>query len=189
MTRLLRGSAVLLVLAPAVAFAAGGEHHAAPHGIPWAKLAFSTVNLAIFIAILRSFAWPGIRQTLISRRSEVVDLLEKAAKTKAESEQLRKESQERLANLDVELNEMRRQTLADIAAERERILEATRKVAEAIRRDAQRAAEQEVRNAEGLLRAEVAAQALAIAERLAKQRVGPNEQRRFVSEFLEQVRP
>jgi F-type H+-transporting ATPase subunit b len=183
----LRRSALLLVLVPAVALAA--EHHAAPHGIPWGKLLFSTVNLAIFIAILRSFAWPGIREALSSRRAEVVDLLEKAAKAMAESEQLQRESQQRLANLDVELQEMRRQTQADIAAERERILEATRKVAETIRRDAQRAAEQEVRNAEGLLRGEVAAQALAIAERLAKQRIGANEQRRFVSEFLEQVRP
>lgn len=182
------GAALFAALLPALALAAEAEHHA-PHGVPWAKLIFSTINLAIFVAILARYVWPGVKASLSARRVEVLDLLEKASTAKAESERLQKEWQTRLANLNTELEELRRQAAADIAAERQRILEAARRVAEGIRRDAERAAEQEVRNAETRLRQEVAAQALAVARRLAAERVGPNEQRRFVAEFLEQVRP
>ena len=173
---------------PVLALAAEGGHHE-PHGVPWAFLAFSTVNLAIFLAIMARYLWPGIRDTVRTRRSDVVELLQKASAAKAESERLQKEWQARLANLDSELETLRRQAAIDIAAERERILEAAKRVAEAIRRDATRAAEQEVRNAEATLRHEVAAQALRIARRLAPERIGANDQRRFVAEFLQQVRP
>lgn len=48
-------------------------------------------------------------------------------------------------------------------------------------------AESEIRSAQEALRAEVAKQALAIAERLAPQRLTPADQQRFVREFVEQV--
>ena len=189
MTRSARvATALITVLLPALALGAEGGHHDAPHGIPWAKLIFSTINLAIFVGILARFVWPGVKASLLSRRTEVIDLLEKAAQAKAESERLQKEWQTRLANLNVELEEMRRQAAADISAERERILDAAKHVAETIQRDAVRAAEQEVRSAEAELRQEVAAQALAVARRLAGERIRPDDQRRFVAEFLEQVR-
>jgi F-type H+-transporting ATPase subunit b len=188
--RFLSGAAALVPTAlPALALAAeAAEHHHEPHGIPWAKLAFSTINLAIFLYILVRFVWPNVKELLRTRRSEIVDLLEKASKAKAEAEQLKREWESRIANLNTEIEALRRQAEADIAGERERILEATRKVAEAIRRDAARTAEQEVRNAEAMLRQEVAAQAIAVAKDLARQRVGAEEQRRLVGEFIEQVR-
>jgi F-type H+-transporting ATPase subunit b len=181
-------TALFAVLLPALVLGAEGGHPHEPHGIPWAKLIFQTINVAIFLGILARFVWPGVKTTLQSRRTEVVDLLEKAAKAKAESERLQKEWQARLANLESELDQLRRQAKADISAERDRILAAAKQVADSIRRDAERAAEQEVRSAEAKLRQEVAAQALAVARRLAGERVRPDDQRRFVAEFLEQVR-
>ena len=189
MTRSLRTAPALVLLAlPTLVLASEAEHQA-PHGIPWGKLAFSTVNLAIFVVILARFVWPNVKDLLRSRRADVVGLLEKASKAKAEAERLQREWEARVANLNVELEALRRQAEADIAAERQRILEATRKVAEAIRRDAERTAEQEVRGAEAMLRQEVAAQAFAVARDLARQRVGANEQQRLVAEFLQQVQP
>jgi F0F1-type ATP synthase membrane subunit b/b' len=60
-------------------------------------------------------------------------------------------------------------------------------LAATIRKDAQKAAEQEIHNAETLLRAEVAAQALSIARRIAPQRLTPTDQERFVGDFIHQV--
>jgi F0F1-type ATP synthase membrane subunit b/b' len=82
---------------------------------------------------------------------------------------------------------MLKQARADIAAERDQILAAARKAGETIRRDAQRTADNELRSAQEALRDEVARQALAIAERLAAQRLTPADQQRFVSEFVAQV--
>ena len=191
MKRILHGAAaVVLAGLPTLALAAeeAAEHHHEVHGIPWAKLVFSTINLAIFVAILARFVWPNVKDLLRSRRADIVDLLEKASKAKGEAEQLKREWETRMANVSTELEAMRRQAEADIAGERQRILEATRKVADAIRRDAARTAEQEVRNAEAMLRQEVAAQATAVAKDLARQRVGADDQRRLVAEFIEQVR-
>ncbi len=186
-------SLLLALLVPAIALAVEpehGAHHAehAQHAIPWMKLGFSALNLVIFIAILRRFAWPLIRDGLLTRRQQIVTALEQAAQAKRESERLQAEWTERLANLNTELEALRRQAQLDIAAEREQILAAAHKLADSIRRDAQRAAEQEVRNAEALLRKEVAVLALGIARRLAPQRLTADDQQRFVREFIQEVR-
>jgi F0F1-type ATP synthase membrane subunit b/b' len=186
-----------LQLMPAVAMAAEAEHHHEPHGIPWAKLIFSFINLGIFLylfprlapAILPKLGLPGSKDDLRERQRLVVDALEKAAKAKQESERLQVEWQQRLASLDGELQALRAQAEKEVAAEREQILAAARRLAETIRRDAQRAAEQEVRNAENVLREEVAKQAFAASCRLATSRIGESDQRRFVSEFIDEVKP
>jgi F-type H+-transporting ATPase subunit b len=185
-----------LILAPAAALAAEGAHHDA-HGIPWAKLIFSFINLAIFLylfprlapAILPKLGLPGSGDDLRERQRLVVDALEKAAKAKQESERLQAEWQQKLASLDGELKALRAQAEKEVAAEREEILAAARRLAETIRRDAQRAAEQEVRNAENVLREEVAKQAFAASCRLASSRIGDAEQRRFVRQFIDEVKP
>ncbi len=181
-------SIALAALVPVAVLAAEAEHHAPP-GVPWLKLLFSAVNVLIFVALLRSRVWPALRRALRSRRERIIAALEQAAHAKRESERLQAEWRARLANVSVELEAMRQQARADIAAERDQILNAARQVAEAIRRDARRAAEQEVRNAEALLRAEVAANALAIARRLAPQRITAVHQREFIGDFLHEVQP
>jgi len=185
-SRLLSGA--LTTLLPALALAAEAEHHA-PHGVPWLKLLFSTLNLLIFIALLRSRVWPAARDALRSRRQRIIDALEQAARAKRDSEHVQAEWQQRLANLSAELEAMRQQARAAVEAEREQILRAAGQVADAIHRDARRAAEQEVRNARALLRAEVATHALAIAHRLAPQRLTAAHQREFVGDFVQQVQP
>ena len=182
----------LVVLLPAAALAAEvEEHHGGTHGVPWAKLAFSAANFAIFLFLLprlvQGLIGVNVREWLAVRRRTVAEALAQADRARQEAEALRAEWQRRLDTLGTELESMLAQARADIAAERDQILAAARKAAEAIHRDAQRTAESETRNAEQALRAEVAKQALAIAERLAPQRLTPVDQRRFVDEFVEQV--
>lgn len=177
----------LVLLQPALLFAAS-EGHGEHHGMAtWLKLVVMTINAAIFFYLLRSTAWPMMKQWAIERRQGVVTALEKAAIAKREAEDLKRQWSQRLANLDREIEEMRAQAQKQIAVEREQILAASRKLADTIRRDAERAAEQELRNARETLRAEVAAQALRIASRQAPSRIGTADQKRFVDEFIAQV--
>jgi F0F1-type ATP synthase membrane subunit b/b' len=83
---------------------------------------------------------------------------------------------------------MLRQARQDIEGERDQILAAARRTAEAIQRDAERTAESELRQARDRLRAEVAQHALHLAERLAPERLTAADQGRFVDEFIDQVR-
>jgi F-type H+-transporting ATPase subunit b len=179
--------ALLAVLAPVAAMAEKVEEHATHHGIPWAKLVFSSINFAIFIYLLRFLFWGAAKAWVAERRQLVADALAKAERARQEAEALRQEMERRMEHLAAELEQMLAQARADIAVERDQILAAAKLAAEAIHRDAKRTAENEIRVARETLRAEVAHQALALAERLAPQRLTADDQARFVSEFVQQV--
>lgn len=184
-----------ILLVPGLALASAAAEHHEPHGIPWGTLFFSTVNLVIFLLLLprllplflKTMGLPASRDDLQNRRAEIRNALEQAAKAKQDSERLKEEWEQRLANLAGEIDTLRQQAHREIAAEREQILAAAKQLADVIRKDAQKAAEQEVRSAEARLREEVAAQALAIAHRLAPQRLTRADQERFVGDFIQQV--
>ncbi len=181
---------MLVAFLPTAALAAE-QAHGGHGGIPWATLTFSAINLALFLyllpRVLTFLGMPPIGEWVKERRRLVIEELEEAARARREAEQLQAEWRQRIAHLDAELEELRRQAEADTAAERDKILAAAQKAAEAIHRDAQRAAEQEIRNASAMLRAEVAKRALDIARTIAPQQLTAPDHQRFVAEFLEQV--
>jgi F-type H+-transporting ATPase subunit b len=181
-------AALTLVLLPLAGLAQEIEETHHHPGIPWVKLAFTCFNFAIFAAVLYRFAGPAIRAWVSERHSTVQSALEQAARVRREADALRAEWQQRIDKLAGELEAMLNQARQDINAERDQILAAARRAAEAIQRDAERTAENELRQARERLQAEVAAQALAIAERLAPQRLTGADQGRFIDEFVSQVR-
>jgi F-type H+-transporting ATPase subunit b len=180
-------AAILLLAVPALARASEATH-AEPHGVPWATLAFSAVNLALFVALVYRTAWPNVRRWVHERRAQIEQTLAQAAAAKREAEALRAECERRLASLDTELRALRAQVQADLAHERERLLAAAQAAAAAIRRDAERQAAQEVRDAQARLREAVARQALEMACELARQRLTAADQEGFLREFVTQVR-
>lgn len=182
----LRLPALVILLFPALAWAAGG-HGNEHHGVPWATLIFSTINVLIFFWVLRRFAWPSLRSWAADRRSEIVRALEEATRAREEAERLRQEWEQRVANLAQEVEAIRRQARAEIDREREGILSAARKTADAIREDARRLVDQEVREAQARLRQEVANQAFEIARKMVAERITAVDQARFVDEFLARV--
>ncbi len=174
--------AALLLLQPAVLLAAAGGGPPTP-----IKLTVMTINLLIFIYLLRSTAWPMLKESVAARRDDVVEALEKAATAKREAEELKAQWAERLASLDQEIEEMRDQAEKQIAGERDQILASTEKLVESIKRDAEKAAEQDLRNAREQLRAEVAEQAYRLACETAPSKLGDSDQKRFIDEFIAQV--
>jgi F-type H+-transporting ATPase subunit b len=181
MTRVL--ALVLGALLPVAALAQEiPESHHVP-GVPWQKLTFTIINFLIFVYLL-SRSWPALRNFMIDRRDRVREALEKADRARREAEALRAEMQHRLEQLAGELESMLQQARADIAVERDQILAAARRTAEAIQRDAERTAENELRQARERLRAEIAQHALAIAERIAPQRLTAADHARFVDDFV-----
>jgi F-type H+-transporting ATPase subunit b len=183
--------ATVALLLPLAALAEEVPEGHAGHGAPWLKLLFMAINLAIFIriapAVARLLLGVDLWEWAATRREKVATALAEADRAKREAEAMRAEWQRRLERLGGELEAMLAQARTDIAKERDQILAAARKSAEAIHRDAQRTADNELRSAQEILRAEVAKQALAIAERLAAQRLTAADQQRFVAEFVAQV--
>ena len=185
---MIRGSTafVLVAFLARAALAAGGAHHH-DEGIPWGKLAFSAINLGIFLWVLARFVWPGVRRWVEDRRTRIMSELDAAAEAKAEAMRLKAEWEERLARLDQTIQEMRAQAQVDIERERERILSTAQHTAETIRRDAERAAAYKVRRTQEQLRAEMVRQALRTAEDTLRTQWTADDQARFVNDFVKQV--
>jgi F-type H+-transporting ATPase subunit b len=164
-----------------------GHHAGAGHGASVFDLFFPAINFAIFVWIIWRYAVPAIRAWVRDRHDQVVRALAEAAAAKAEAERLRREWQERIAQLDKTIEEMRRQLQADMARERDRILADAYKTAENIHRDAQRAAANEVRRVRQELQAELVRHALRLAEDGARQHWSAQDQQRALDAFLRQV--
>ncbi|HUI26636.1 MAG TPA: ATP synthase F0 subunit B [Candidatus Kryptonia bacterium] len=185
------GVDLLIALAWLLPIAAWASEHEEAHehgGIPWGTLLFNLVNFSIFCWIIARFALPVVRDWVRARHDRIVDELGAAAKARAEAEQLKAQWDARLKALDQEIARIRADAAADAGRERDRILDAARKTAEAIRNDARRAADQEIRRAQAELRDSVAREAVTLATQLVRDRLTPADQDRFVSEFLGQVK-
>ncbi len=163
--------------------AAHGHEAPSPVGL----LFFSTINLLIFLWVLGRYVLPPVRQWVRNRRLNIVRALEEAAAAKAEAERLRGEWERRLAAFDAIVADMEAQARRDAERDRNRILEAARKTADAIRRDAELAAAYELRRTQEQLRAELVRQALRLAEDAARTQLSATDQERFIAEFLKQV--
>jgi F-type H+-transporting ATPase subunit b len=172
---------------PAVEEAHHGEEHAA-HAGPPLSLLFYTVNFAIFAYfIVGRGILPSVRRWAFARRDRVITEIAAAQQARDEAERLRAEWAQRVASLEQEIAEIRRLAAADAERERERIIRAAQETAAAIAADARRATAQEVARAQSELRSELARQAVAVAERLIRERTTADDQRRFVHEFLREV--
>jgi F-type H+-transporting ATPase subunit b len=166
---------------------AAEEAHGHGGGVPVLTLVFSAINLLIFIAILGRMAAPGIRVWVRARRNTVVSDLEDAAAARGDAMRLKAEWEEKVATLDETIRQMREQARVDADRERDRILAHARDVATAIQRDAERTIAAELRRARAELRAEIAREAVKLAEDEVRKKWTAGDQQRFVAEFVKQV--
>lgn len=180
--------AVLVWLLPLAAFASEHEEAHEHGGIPWGTLALNLINFSLFCAVIARYGLPAIRNWVRARHDRIVEELSAAEKARGEAEALKAQWDARLKALDQEAAQIRASAAADIAKERDQILAAARAMADAIRNDARRVADQEVQRASAELREAAARQAVALATQLVRERLTPADQDRFISEFLSQVK-
>jgi len=186
-TRTLLVTCVTAVLAAPALAASGG--HGEAHGIPWATLLFSTINICIFLVLMSRTLVPALRRAAQERHDRIVADLGEAAAVRAEAQALKEEWERRLAALDGTLEQMRADAAVDAKRERERILHNAELSAARILRDAQQTADAELRQLRAQLRAELTAQAIRLAEETVRREWNAADQERFVGEFLQQVQP
>lgn len=176
----------LVVLAPAVALAAGGAGHS--EGIDWKELGFAFLNFAIFLGGLIFLLRKPLREFLSHRRATLQDALAEAARLRAEAEARLREVEGRLANLDAERERILAQYRQEGEEEKARLVERARQTAEAMRREIQMRIQQEARDLELRLRAKVVAEAIALAERLVRAEITAQDRVRYADEYIEKLK-
>ncbi|MGA7827119.1 MAG: ATP synthase F0 subunit B [Geobacteraceae bacterium] len=170
---------------------AGFAAEAVPHAESGAQLKdflFRLFNFALLAGIL---AWAlkyfKVKELLAARRTEVAKTLRDAEEIREEAERKLTEYNEKLEKASREIDEIHAAIKHEGEVEKSRIIQEAKEAAERIRSQAQIAANQEIKQATARLQAETARLAVQLAKTSLKQSVTPNDQDRFVDEYLKKV--
>jgi F-type H+-transporting ATPase subunit b len=166
-----------------------GEGHVAPM-ITKAKLwdlLWRALNFAALVFIMVKFLARPIAAGLGGRKRQIQDELETMKEKRDEAEQEYKAFELRLAGMDDELAELVEKAKAMAEDEKTRILAEAEASAKDIRRQAEAAVQGALAHAKSKLQAEVAEQAVVMAEELIVKNLTPEDQVAITEQYLERV--
>jgi F-type H+-transporting ATPase subunit b len=175
---------VLFTLAAVVLLAAKGEGRGKGEVM---NLVWRLVNFVILIGLLWYWLSNRIKKFFSERRTEIVVLLDQVEKAKAEAEKQYALYDEKLKNVQKDIQEIKDVLLGEIEAEKTRIIEGGKTSAERIIEQAKAIADQEVIKARKALRDHVVDLAGEMAESMVSKAINDNDQNRIVEEYLHKV--
>ena len=175
-----------LVLAPAVAMAAGGGGHA-DSGVILKDFLYRCLNFALMVGLLAYFVTKPIRKGLKDRSAEIEKTLADAQAAKEAAEAKHREYSEKLAKATEEIAVISDSIRREGELEREKILTAAKELAVKIEQEADSKATSVVAKARIELREEAASLAVKLAEDMLKMQVSADDQKRLVDEYMQKV--
>jgi F-type H+-transporting ATPase subunit b len=161
-----------------------GEHQ---EGIDPKTLGLQLLNFGVLLFILIKFGGGAINKSLRARHEQLKADMEEAARLRTAAELRFKEQEQRLANLEHELDEMRRGILAEAESEKARIIAAAEEKARRVQEETRFQLEQQVKEAELRFRAEVAQASLQIADQLLRRSVNGGDEQRLAQSFVAEL--
>jgi F-type H+-transporting ATPase subunit b len=144
------------------------------------------VFVALIVYLLRNKI--GIGKVFNDRAASIRKELDKARIEKAEAERKLTEVEARLSKLDQEVAGMRAEAEREAERETARIREAAAQEAEKIRQMANREIEGAMKEARAELRAFVAENSVGLAEAIIKRELKPEDNRRILNKYVEELR-
>ncbi len=167
---------------------AHGGPHAEHHAPSIDTLLWPAVNFLIFAALLVRALRGPLREYFRSRAEQIREALEAGARACREAQALKAELERDLADLPALRERLRADVRAAADEQRARRVEQGRRAAERIRADARLIAEHEVSAARTALRMDLIDEAVREATALVRGALGPEDQARFVNDFLQATR-
>lgn len=187
MQRVLPWLAVAAAVAIPVVAAASGDDHELDMAVVWHHIFIHVVNFVIFVGIIVYFVRRPLMDYLANRKLNIATELDESRRLKTEAEDKYTEIQDRLAAFDAELDAMIERVRKECVVERERAIKDAEAAAEAIARTTQRTIAEETEKARHDLRMEAVEAAVVLAERVLRDAVGDEDQRRLASSYLESI--
>jgi len=176
----------LLLLIPAVAFAAGDGGHAEGNAV-LKDFLYRCFNFALMVGLLLYFVTKPIRKGLKERTEEIRKALADAQAAKEAAEARQREYSDKLAKATEEIAGITEAIRREGELEREKILLAAQEMAEKIEKEAENKASGVVDKARTELREEAAHLAVKLAENLLKKQISADDQKRLVDEYMQKV--
>lgn len=149
-----------------------------------AQLLWPTVNFVLFMVLMRRAAGPQIRAFFADRAKNLREQLAVGAQARRRAAELRAELERELAALPGVQEKLLTEVRETAEQEARRLMETGRAAAERLREDARLLGEQEWRTARDHLRSEFAGEVTQRALGLVRDAVRPEDQRRFLDDFL-----
>ena len=170
----------LAIVLGAIFMATGG------HG-PVFDLLMRIINFLILASVLVYFARKPIVNGIRNSIESVRTMLKEAEESRLAAEVRMKEAEERLNRVDNEVAELLESARKEGEVERERILAEAAEAVEKIRKDTILAMEQEVKKSKDTLRKDAAEAAVSLAESIIRDKVTPEDHRKFIEDYLEKL--
>jgi F-type H+-transporting ATPase subunit b len=184
----------LFALAIAVSAPAGAQPEEAPgheaggeHGIDAKTLALQLLNFGVLAFVLIKFGGAAINKTLRARHDQLKADLDEAARLRREAEERFRAHEQRLANIEREIQDMLGHIRGEAEQEKARIIAGAEEKARRIQDETRFALEQQVKEAELRFRAEVAQAAVKVADELLKRSVTPSDEQRLAQSFVSEL--
>jgi F-type H+-transporting ATPase subunit b len=188
MNRYLNALLTLAVMLLLPALGLGQEHgaaHGAEHG-GWdvTSIVASFVNFFVLIGLFVFLFKDKLKSFLKERRAAIEVELNEAARLRAEAEAKHKEYSERMAKLDQELAQIKREMIAAGEKERDRIVADAEEKASRMRKEAEFIIEQQMKQLREDLKRETGDAAIEAAEQLLVKATTSFDQQRLAQEYL-----
>ena len=164
------------------AFAAGGEE-----GVNVVKLIAKIINFLIFFGGLGYLLKDTIADFFTNRRQGIADDLAMAEKSREEAKRRLDDLEEKMANLDRELEEIEKQARAEAEMEKQRLHDRAQQEAERILTQAKAEVENQKRQAMLELRDHITRLAVDEAEKQIREAMNEEEQKRMFAEFTSRL--
>jgi len=150
-------------------------------------LIWRIMNFGVLAAVLFFLLRKPLAKGLASRRQGIKDQLDDLEKQKQEAAKQLAEYKEKLSRLDEETEKIIAQYIQDGEAAKAKIIEEAKAVSEKLQVQAKKNIEHEFDKAKQELKAEMAEQAVAMAEELIKKHITDEDQEQIIDEYLTKV--
>ncbi|WP_413583025.1 ATP synthase F0 subunit B [Bdellovibrio sp. HCB288] len=179
---------LLIILAPAIVFAAGAEHGDGHHAIEIPKVTiYQAINIIILFAGIVYFTKDSIVSFFGGRKSAYLEAAQKSAFAREQAEREFVDIKSKLANL----NSTRQEQLAKAQAHandlKNQIIEEANSVSKRIKDEAELTAKLETQRAQKELRTQLLADSVEAARIVLTKDIGAADQQKLQNEFINHI--
>ncbi|MGD0021023.1 MAG: F0F1 ATP synthase subunit B [Smithellaceae bacterium] len=175
----------LFLLYVSVAYASGSEGNHETN--KWWDFGWKTFDFFVLVGFLYWLLAAKIKEFFVGRRKEIKESLENAAKQKSEAEKKYREYSEKIDKASLEIDGIFEMIKEQGFAEKQKIIDDAKKVAEKMKQDAQARIEQELQKASSQLRIEAVQLSVQMAEQILKKNITEKDHESMVKEYMGKV--
>jgi F-type H+-transporting ATPase subunit b len=151
------------------------------------EMVWKLVNFLILMALLWKLLADKVKTYFSDRRVEIAQMIEQADKAKEDAEKQYAEIEQKLKNVEKDIQEIKDAIMGELEGEKERIIKEGKTSADRILQQARWSAEQEVVKARNELKNHVVEMAGDMASGMITRSMTPEDQKKILEEYLDKV--